>query len=370
MLRSSLAGLKVVDFTQIGAGPTCTMMLADLGAEVIKIEPPGGEIGRKLGPPWYGDESPIFIAFNRGKTSLCLDLREEEGRDKAYALCVDADVVVESFRPGVMSRLGLGPERLRDAKPSLIYCSVSGFGQTGPMAQSAGVDGILQAASGLMSLIGNDEGEPCKVQAPIVDVTTGYIASIGILARLSARHEPNFVGGHLDVNLLSSAVALQQSAITSYLGSNELPTKIGSAAPYSAPNEAFQTLDGWIMVAAYMGDRWQRLCRLLELPEVENDARFLDSSLRVVNRLAMRQALAPAFKSRSTRAWLTVLEENDILCSKVCDYDDLLENEQIKHLGMIMEIKRSSDGRVFKMPALPINTREAAKTEYSAPPQL
>ncbi|MDE0811923.1 MAG: CoA transferase, partial [Alphaproteobacteria bacterium] len=176
MLRDSLKGLKVLDFTAIGAGPNCTMTLADLGAEVIKVEPPVGELGRKLGPPWYGDDSPVYICFNRGKKGITLDLKQETDRAAALGLCLSADVVVESFRPGVMKRFGLGHEALCKAKPELIYCSVTGFGQTGPMADEAGVDGIIQAASGLMSLIGVEGEEPCKVQAPIVDVSTGYIA--------------------------------------------------------------------------------------------------------------------------------------------------------------------------------------------------
>ncbi|MDA9975989.1 CoA transferase [Alphaproteobacteria bacterium] len=370
MLRDSLKGLKVLDFTAIGAGPNCTMTLADLGAEVIKVEPPAGELGRKLGPPWYGDDSPIYICFNRGKKGITLDLKQETDRAAALGLCLSADVVVESFRPGVMKRFGLGHETLCKAKPELIYCSVTGFGQTGPMADEAGVDGIIQAASGLMSLIGIEGEEPCKVQAPIVDVSTGYMAVIGILARLTARHEPGFVGGHLDVNLLSCAVALQQPAVTSYFGEGKVPSKIGSAAPYSAPNEAFQTSDGWIMVAAYIGDRWARLCRVLHLPGLIEDPRLIESSTRVANRGEMRAALAPAFRTKTTDDWVTLCKAEDILCAKVSDYDDLVENEQIKHLGMITEVESSAGDYAYSMPAFPINSREESIRGYSVPPGL
>lgn len=367
MLRDSLKGIRVLDFTQIGAGPNCTMTLCDLGAEVIKVEPPSGELGRKLGPPWYGDESPVHIAFNRGKKAICLDLKDEGDRGRALELCLSADVVVESYRPGVMKRFGLGHEALAKAKPALIYCSVTGFGQTGPMAHEAGVDGIIQAASGLMSLIGVDGGEPCKVQAPIVDVTTGYIAAVGILSRLAARHEAGFVGGHLDVNLLSCAVALQQSAVTSYFGEGKVPAKIGSAAPYSAPNEAFETSDGWIMVAAYIGDRWARLCRVLGLADFIDDPRFIDSSTRVSNRQAMREALAPTFRTRTTEEWISLCKAEDILCAKVSDYDDLVANEQIKHLGMIAEVESPVADISYSMPAFPINTREESSRGYGFP---
>ena len=370
MLRDSLEGIRVLDFTQIGAGPNCTMTLGDLGAEVIKVEPPSGELGRRLGPPWYGDESPVHIAFNRGKKSICLDLKDDADQARALELCLSADVVVESFRPGVMHRFGLGHEALAEAKPALIYCSVTGFGQTGPMADEAGVDGIIQAASGLMSLIGVEGAEPCKVQAPIVDVTTGYIAAVGILARLAARDDPGFVGGHLDVNLLSCAVALQQSAVTSYFGEGKVPAKIGSAAPYSAPNEAFETSDGWIMVAAYIGDRWARLCEVLGRADLIEDPRLIDSSTRVANRQAMRDALAPAFRSRSTETWLKLCKAEDILCAKVSDYDDLVENPQIKHLGMIAEVESADGDRAYSMPAFPINARQGASTGYAAPPAI
>lgn len=368
MVRDSLKGIKVLDFTQIGAGPNCTMTLADLGAEMIKVEPPSGEIGRRLGPPWYGEESPIHIAFNRGKKSICLDLKQESDQATALELCLSADVVVESYRPGVMDRFGLGYPALSAAKPALIYCSVTGFGQTGPMAHEAGVDGIIQAASGLMSLIGVEGEEPCKVQAPIVDVTTGYIAAIGILAKLATRNNADFVGEHLDVNLLSCAVALQQSAVTSYFGEGKLPSKIGSAAPYSAPNEAFETSDGWIMVAAYIGDRWDRLCRIMGLPELIGDTRFIDSSTRVSNRTEMRAALAPTFRGKSTETWLKLCKAEDILCAKVSDYDDLVQNEQIQHLGMIAEVESSVGDFSYSMPAFPINSREGAEQGYRSPP--
>ena len=286
MLRHALDGLIVIDFTQIGAGPTCTMLLADMGARVIKVEPPEGELGRGLGPGWIGDDSALFHAFNRNKLGVCVDLKSPQGLEVAKRLLAQADVLVESMRPGVMDRLGLGFEQLRAEHPRLIYCSVSAYGQAGPYASHAGVDGILQADSGLMSLIGSPDNEPAKVQAPVVDVVTGYVACVGILAKLAQR-ERDGLGGQLDVNLLNCALALQQPALTSYLANGVLPERIGSAAPYSAPNEAFQTADGWIMVAAYIGDRWSRLCTALNLPHLIADERFDTSAHRVANRAAV-----------------------------------------------------------------------------------
>jgi crotonobetainyl-CoA:carnitine CoA-transferase CaiB-like acyl-CoA transferase len=367
MIRDCLQGLSVLDFTQIGAGPTCTMMLADFGADVIKVEPPAGDVGRQLGPPWYGAHSAVFVAFNRGKRSIGLDLKQQAGRDVARRLALQADILVESFRPGVMDGLGLGYAALSAESPKLVYCAVSGFGQTGPKAHEAGVDGILQAASGLMGLIGDEVAGPCKVQAPIVDVSTGYIATTAVLAAVVERTRTGR-GGFLDVSLLATAVALQTSALTGYLGDGKQPARIGSAAPYSAPNEAFQAADGWVMVAAYIGDRWNRLCQLLGLPEMVEDARFNTSSNRVHNRPAMRAALAPSFARRTCGELIAQLKAADIPCSKVADYPDLMEDSQVAHLGMVVALDHAGDGQ-FRTVGQPINAREANAVSFAPPPR-
>jgi crotonobetainyl-CoA:carnitine CoA-transferase CaiB-like acyl-CoA transferase len=367
MIRTCLDGIRVLDFTQIGAGPTCTMMLSDFGARVVKVEPPAGDHGRRLGPPWYGALSPVHVAFNRGKHSIGMDLKTPAGKEVAHRLAQKADVLVESFRPGVMDALGLGYRALSAERPDLIYCAVSGYGQSGPMAQEAGVDGILQAASGLMGLIGDGTSGPCKVQAPIVDVSTGYIGALAVLAALMTRAKTGR-GALLDVSLFATAVALQQSAVTSFIGDGQLPAKIGSAAPYSAPNEAFEARDGWIMVAAYIGDRWRRLCEILELPHVADDPRFRTSSDRVAHRAAMRAVLGEAFRRRSCDEWLAKLKAADILCSKVADYTDLLANPQLHHLGLLVDLHHPLDG-TFRTPGSPINSRETNAAPYLPPPR-
>jgi len=354
MLRKALDGLTVVDFTQIGAGPTCTMLLADMGARVLKVEAPTGELGRQLGPGWIGDESALFHGFNRNKLGIAIDLKSPSGIDVARQLIAGADVLVESMRPGVMRRLGLGFEQLAPAHPSLVYCSISAYGQQGPYADRAGVDGILQADSGLMSLIGVEGSEPCKVQAPVVDVMTGYVASVGILAKLAQRARDG-QGGHLDVNLLNSALALQQSSLTSYFADEQLPVRAGSAAPYSAPNQAFRTSDGWVMVAAYMPDRWERLCALLGLREATTDPRFATSPLRVAHRHAMVEALTAVFITRSTEFWLAELQSADILCARVATYRDVLHHPQVAANGMLSHAEHPELGRIA-MPGFPINS--------------
>jgi crotonobetainyl-CoA:carnitine CoA-transferase CaiB-like acyl-CoA transferase len=368
MIRTCLDGIRVLDFSQIGAGPTVTMMLGDFGARVVKVEPPAGDLGRHLGPPWYGGHSPVFIAFNRGKESICIDLKSDGGKQVAHRLAAQADVLVESFRPGVMDQLGLGYAALSAKHPALIYCAVTGYGQTGPLSQEAGVDGILQAASGLMGLIGDAASGPCKVQAPIVDVSTGYIGALAVLAALMERQKTGR-GSYLDISLFATAVALQQSAVTSYLGDGQQPAKMGSAAPYSAPNEAFEASDGWIMVAAYIGERWRRLCELLDLPHLIEDPRFRTSSDRVVNRAAMHHELGGAFRQRSCGDWLSLFSAADILCSKVADYTDLLANPQLAHLNMLVDLHHPADGH-FRAPGSPINPRETNTAPFTPPPRL
>jgi crotonobetainyl-CoA:carnitine CoA-transferase CaiB-like acyl-CoA transferase len=365
-MRHALNGITVIDFTQIGAGPTCTMLMADMGARVIKVEAPSGDLGRGLGPAWIGEDSALYHGFNRNKLGVSLDLKTAEGVAVARRMIATADVVVESMRPGVMERLGLGHAELCETHPALVYCSISAYGQTGPYAQRAGVDGVVQADSGLMSLIGVEGGEPCKVQAPVVDVMTGYVACVGVLAKLAERARSGR-GGHLDVNLFNSALALQQSSIASYFADGALPVRSGSAAPYSAPNQAYRTADGWIMVAAYTPERWRRLCDALALPELADDPRFATSPLRVANRPALAEALTAAFVTRPSAEWLTVLEAADILCARVATYEDVVRHPQAAANGMIVEVEHETHGTV-RMPGFPVNSVQwAARASRRAP---
>lgn len=366
MLRKALDGLTVLDFTQIAAGPTATMLMADMGARVIKVEPHAGELGRTLGPAWVGEDSALFHGFNRGKLGLSLDLKHPDSAAVIKRLVLQADVLIESMRPGVMARLGLGYETLAELKPDLIYCSISAYGQQGPYADRAGVDGILQADSGLMSLIGTPGAAPSKVQAPVVDVVTGYMACMAVLAKLHAR-DSDGLGGHLDVSLMNSALALQQASLASFLCDGKLPTRIGSAAPYSAPNEAFEAADGWLMVAAYNGNRWPTLCGVLGHPEWIDDPRFVSSAQRVVHRQAMVAALTDIFRTHPVAHWLQVLREADILCSRVNDYNDVLAHPQIASNGMLVELQHPQHG-VVRVPGFPINSLEAAQTPFAPAP--
>lgn len=349
--QGTLAGLRVIDFTQIAAGPVCTMMLADRGAEVIKIESPTGDIGRTLGPPFVAGHGAIFMSLNRNKKSAVLNLKLEKDRDIAKALVGAADVVVESFRPGVMAKFGLDYESVSAINPRVIYCSVSAFGQKGPLSGKPGVDGIVQGTSGLMSVTGAANGEPAKVQAPIVDMTTGFLATTAVLDAVMAR-QISGKGARLDISMYAAGIQLQQTAYAQYLASGELPQPCGSAAPYSAPNEAFPTSDGWVVIAAYQPKRWTALCALLNADRLEHDELFATSDLRVKNRGAMFQALSAYTRQWNTEQLLAALEAADIICGAVNTYDAVVASEPFS--AMTEEFQHPEAGNV-KIIA-PLNT--------------
>ncbi|MEI7447761.1 MAG: CoA transferase, partial [Burkholderiales bacterium] len=231
-LGTALEGLRVLDFSQIGAGPTIGMLLGDMGADVVKIESRTGDLGRALGPPWLDGDSVVAMSFNRNKRGLSLDLKQTAAVDAVKRMAARADVVVESFRPGVMPKLGVGYDTLSAINPRLVWVAVTAFGQDGPWADRPGVDGIVQALSGLMSQIGVDGAEPCKVQVPAVDLTTGFLGTMAVLAALRERDRTGR-GQFLDVNMYNAGLMLQASGIASYLASGEVPKRIGSAAPYA-----------------------------------------------------------------------------------------------------------------------------------------
>ncbi|MGE4242967.1 CaiB/BaiF CoA transferase family protein [Ramlibacter sp.] len=340
-----LAGLRVVDFTQIASGPVCTLVLADLGADVIKIEPPTGDTSRTLGPPWIDGVSTIYLALNRNKRGIVLDLKKPDDVERARRLVADADVLVENFRPGVMDRLGLGWKQANEMNPRLVYCSISAYGQEGPWRHRAGVDGVLQAVSGLMSLAGEEGGGPIKVSVPILDIVTGFLASSAVQAALLARNATG-LGRHVDISMLASSLMLQQTAIAGYFASGELPAKTGSAAPYAAPNEAFPTRDGWIMIAAYQQDRWRKLCDALRRSELVDDTRFAALADRVANRPALVAELAATLKNDTTTAWVERLEAADVLCAPIADYASVAGLEQARHNGIFVDVPHPTRGTI------------------------
>lgn len=362
-----LQGLRVLDFSQVAAGPMCTMLLGDMGAEVIKVEPPGGELGRQLGPPWLKGESVTFLCLNCNKKGVVIDLKQQAGVDVARRLARHCDVVVESFRPGVADRLGIGYAALREVNPKLIYCSISAYGQRGPWSRKPGVDGIVQAVSGLMSIIGTEDGPPCKVQTPAVDAVTSFLACMAVVGAVLAR-ERFGIGQRIDVSLYNCALMLQQVSLSCFLASGEVPHRIGSAAPYAAPNEAVPTKDGWLMVAAYQQERWSALCGLLGLAHLASDPRFADNKSRVKHRQELVQILADAFRQRTTAEWVELLEAADIICAPIATYDQVVASQQAKYNQVFVQVDHPVAG-MLRVPGFAIGF-EITPGEVRLPPPM
>lgn len=367
-INQALEGIHVLDFTQIGAGPLAGMQMGDMGAEVFKVEAPGGDIGRKLGPPWQNGESVVSMCFNRNKRSIIVDLKKPQGAQLIKQLAKTCHVVLESFRPGVMDRLGIGYEALREVNPGIIFASVSAYGQTGPWKDKPGVDGIVQAVSGLMSNIGDEQSPPMKVLVPAVDMVTGFLTTSAVMAALRVA-EKTGLGQHLDLSLYNSAIMFQQSSIASYLSSGEKPLKTGTGAPYSAPNEAYPTKDGWIMIAAYHDDRWIALCRLLNKPELATHPEFATIPLRVANRKKLMAELTVLLSTKTSAEWQALMEAEDIICGPIAEYDMVMDSPQLKHNGLIVDTHNSVAGTV-RMPGLALGDRNAQSRVRYGPPAL
>src|SRR5581483_5420904 len=282
IMQAALAGIRVLDLTQIMAGPFCAMLLADLGAEVIKIENPrGGDDSRRMAPPYYNGESAAFIAMNRNKYGLALDIRTPTGKEILWRLLETADVLIENFRPGTMARLGFGYEEVHAKYPALIYCSLSGFGQTGPEHERGGFDLVAQAMSGLLSVTGTPE-EPAKVGVPMSDLNAGLFASHAILAALFARTRSG-QGQYIDTSLFEAALAYTIWESNEYWANGTPPQRLGTAHRLSAPYQVFATGNGWIAIGAANQRNWERLVQAMERTDLLQDARFASNSERMAH---------------------------------------------------------------------------------------
>ncbi|HYC47228.1 MAG TPA: CoA transferase [Burkholderiales bacterium] len=340
----ALDGIRVVCFGMGGAAPLATATLGDFGAEIFKVEPRTGDWSRTT--PGLGTRE-----FNRNKKGIAIDLKHADGIALAKRMIATADVVMESFRPGVMDRLGLGYAAVREVNPRIVYCSVSAYGQTGPWKDKPGVDGIIQAVSGMMSVLGRDgdqpQDEPIKISFPAVDMTGGLIAVQGIMMALFAR-ERHGIGQHVDVSLLEGALVIQKSSVTRYLSSQKLQPKTGSRAPYATPNEAYRTKDGHIMLAAYTTDRWNALCReVLGRPELADDPRFKERPTRQEHHGELKAIIESILKERPSAEWLALCEQHDLICAPINTYREVVELEQVKARNAIETIA-FPDGRTMR----------------------
>ena len=361
-----LSGVLVIDLTRVLAGPYCTMVLADLGARVIKIEAPGrGDDARAIGP-FVGDHSAYFMSLNRGKESIALDLKSDEDRNIFERLLARADVLVENFRPGAMERLGYGWDELHARFPRLIAAGTSGFGQTGPYAKRPAYDVIAQAMGGIMSITGNPGDKPTRVGTSIGDITAGLFTAIGIQAALVERHRSK-TGQRVDVSMLDSQVAILENAIARYSVTGEVPGPIGSRHPSIAPFDAFATQDGLVVIAAGNDELFARLCEAIGAPEWTEDERFGTNEQRTQNADALKTLIETALAKRTTSEWLEVLQRSQLPCGPLNDIAQLIEDPQVISRNMVVSADDGAGGSL-QMAGNPIKlsahedpaTREAA----------
>ncbi|MEK9723594.1 MAG: CoA transferase [Rhodospirillaceae bacterium] len=352
--RGPLTGMKVIELAHVMAGPTCGRMLADMGANVIKVERvPGGDDTRKFVPPDIAGESAAFMMMNRNKRGVAIDLKNPAGRDVLMRLLADADAVIENYRADTMSKLGLGYDDLKDRNPGLIYCAISGFGRTGPYAPRGGYDLIAQAMSGLMSITGEAPGrEPVKVGAPVTDITAGILGALGVAAAYAHKLKTG-EGQMVDTSLYEAGIthSYWQTAIA--LATGEAPGPMGSRHPLNAPYQAFKTSDGWITLGAANSRLWPRLLDMLGMPELADDPRFHDNAARMANTDALVEILNGVFATDTKARWLAELEKAGIPAGPVMDVVEMNTDPHTLAREMIVEVEHAAAGPV-KTVGLPI----------------
>ena len=342
-----LAGVRVLEIAQVVAGPTCGFMLADLGADVIKVERvPGGDDTRRMTPPEIDGESAAFLMLNRNKRGIALDLKSDGGHAVLLRLAATADVVIENFRKGAMERLGLGYDALAADNPGLIYAAISGFGRSGPYAGRGGYDLIAQGMSGLMSITGEGSGRaPVKIGAPIADHNAGLLAALGIVSAYVHRLKTGR-GQFLDTSLFEAGISATFHQSAMFLATGVVPGPLGSAHPMSAPYQAYQTADGWITVGAANQGLWARLCEALGAPELVEDARFAANHDRMANLEALNAALAPRFARRTTADHMAAFDAAGVPAGPVLDIAEMTSDPQALHREMVTEVPHARLGRV------------------------
>lgn len=362
-----LTGIRVLDLTQFLSGPFGTQILGDLGAEIIKLEGPEGDLARHIPPHFVAEDSVYFLSINRNKKSVVLDLKTDEGRSIARRLALASDIVVENFRPGVLDRLGLSARELRAEKPSLIWCSISGFGQTGPYRDKPAYDMIVQALSGGMSLTGDPDGLSVRAGIPIGDIAAGMYGAVGILAALNRRTATGR-GEYVDISMLDCQAAMLSYQAAYYLHSGKVPGRQGRGHDSIATYRSFRAGDGIDLVVTANTERmWAGLCKALGLEELVKDPRFLTNRERYANRHVLWPVLEQAFLSRTADEWVFILERESVPVGVVNTLDRVIADTQIKHRGMIVEVS-ADDGRSMRVMGNPISLEETGGIRNRYPP--
>ncbi len=369
MTPGALSGLRVLDLSRILSGPFATMTLADLGADVIKVEQPGtGDDTRQWGPPFQGDQAAYFLSVNRNKRSLAVDLKSAGGLAVVRELAAGSDIVVENFRPGTAARLGLGYEELAREHPGLVYASISGYGQTGPDSARAGYDAIAQARSGIMSVTGESDGPPVRVGVSSADLVAGMWAVIGILAALRERDRSG-TGQWVDISLLDGSVSWLTYVASGYFASGASPRRYGSAHPTIAPYQAFGTADGFVMVAVGNDGLWRRFAPAAGLGELLQDDRFGTNPLRVEHRDTLIPLIEKALSARSTGEWVRRLDEAGVPVGPIQTVDEVAHDPQVLARGMINELEHPTAG-TLRTVGCPVRLTATPPAVRTAPPLL
>lgn len=363
-----LNGIRVLDLSRVLAGPYCTMVLGDLGAEVIKVESPEGDETRGWGPPFRGGESAYYLCVNRNKRSIVLNFKTEEGRKIIHELIKRSDVLVENFRPGTLARFSLDFESASAINPNLIYCSITGFGQTGPLRDKPGYDFMIQAMGGLMSITGGPEGEPMKVGVAVADLFAGQNAVIAILAALQARTQKG-MGQQLDISLFDSQVGMLANVASNYLISGNLPKRYGNAHANIVPYQSFQARDAWFVVAVGNDKQFERLCDVIGNRELVSDTRFVTNASRVEYRDELITFLKPIFLEKTAGEWLSLLEAAGIPCGPINTLDQVFAEPQVEAREMLIEIDHPTIGKL-PLVGSPLKFSETSLAYKLPPPRL
>lgn len=360
-MAGALENIRILDLSRVLAGPYCTMILGDLGAEVIKVEAPGGsDETRKWGPPFQNGVSAYYLCANRNKKSITLDLKSEEGHEAIKELVRESDVVINNFKTGTMQRLGLDYETLSDINPGVVYCSITGFGETGPYKDMPGYDFIIQAMSGLMSITGDNDSGPQKVGVAITDILTGLYACIGIQGALLERTQSG-KGQKLDLSLYDSAVSALVNVGSNYLMAGKIPEPLGNQHANIVPYQTFDTMDGQMVIAVGNDNQFHRLCKILDRPEYASDERFRTNPDRVANRETLIPLLQEIFSTKPTAYWQKKCQEKNIPCGPIQTIDEVANDPQLNERNMFIDAEHPTAddirmiGSPLKLSRTPVN---------------
>lgn len=353
-LSKPLSDITVLDLSRVLAGPYCSMMLGDLGADIVKVERPGlGDDTRQWDPPSVGGEAAYYLCVNRNKRSLTIDMKKPEGREIIRDLARNSDILIENFKVGTLAKMGLGYEDVKKINPGVIYCSITGFGQHGPYKDKPGYDFMIQGMGGVMSFTGAPDGPPMKVGVAIVDITAGLFASSAILAALRHR-EKTGVGQFVDIALLDSTVAWLANVGSNYLISDQLPRRYGNGHPNIVPYEPFMAGDGvYIALAVGNDGQWRKFCQLAGMEEMAEDPRFATNAARVNHREELIPVIRERMLARNAEAWMRLLDENKIPCGPINTLDRVFSDPQVLERGMVADVPHPTAGS-FKMVASPM----------------